>query len=540
MKKYIVSHKKISIFILIVILAVGYWGYKKITDTSGENRYITSKVEKGNIIVSVTGTGQVSASNQIDIKSKVSGEVIYIPVQDGQKVSAGAVIAQLDSKDAQKTVRDAETSLESAKLSLEKLKLQNSDEDMNADLAKAYDDGFTTVSNTFLDLPLVMTGLGDLFVESKLSDNTARSSGEVALDYREQAETLYYKANSAFFRNRIIFRKLDRDSSNSDIENIIDETYNTSKLVNDAIKSTRNFVDYLAEDSDNSSAYSSFQDTLSEYTGTMNGHVSSLLSIKTDIKDYKDAFPTADLDIQNAQLTVKQKENALQDAKDKLADYYVRAPFDGTVARIDIKKTDSISSSTVVATLITKKQIAEISLNEVDMAKVKVGQKANLTFDAVPDLTTSGEVAEIDSIGTEDQGVVTYNIKISFNTQDERIKTAMSVSAAIIADTRKNVLVAPNSAVKSKNGNSYVEMFSLPLAKPNDGSMGSISKIPPEKIPIAIGLSNDAKTEIISGLKEGDEIVIRTILPTTTKTTTSTPGMFGSPSGGNKGGGIPH
>jgi len=540
-KSYIVAHKVMSIIILIIILAIGYWGYKKITNTSGDTRYIISKVEKGTIVASVTGTGQVSALSQIEIKPKVSGDIIFISVKDGQKVGAGTVIAQIDSKDAQKTVRDAELSLESAKLALEKLKLQNSDENMNADLLKAYDDGFTTVSDAFLDLPEIMIGLDELLGESLLSDNSARMSGNTARDYRDEAETLYYTANKAFNTNRKNYRLLDRNSEKSDIENIINETYDTSKLVSDAIKSMRNFVDYLAEDSDDSSAYTSFQDGLSGYTSTVNGHVSSLLSIKTDIKNYKDAFPTNDLDLQSSELTVQQKENALQDAKDKLADYYIRAPFDGTIATVDIKKTDSVSSSTVVATLITKKQIAEISLNEVDMATIKIGQKVNLTFDAVSGLTISGEVAEIDSIGTEDQGVVTYNVKISFDTQDDRVKSGMSVSASIITNQKENVLLVPNGAIKSKNEKSYVEMFEVFLPRPTDGLLGSISLTPPNKILVEVGLSNDTHTEISWGIKEGDEIVVRTILPTATTIKTSAPSMFGS-SGGSKpsgGGGIP-
>ncbi|MFA6273998.1 MAG: HlyD family efflux transporter periplasmic adaptor subunit [Candidatus Paceibacterota bacterium] len=539
-KSHIVTHKVFSLIILIVIVSVGYWGYRKITDTSDEIRYIISKVEKGNIIASISGTGQVSASSQIDIKPKVSGEVAYILVKEGQSVNTGTIIIQLDAKDAQKTVRDAEASLESAKLSLEKFKLQNSDENMNADLLKAYDDGFTTVSDAFLDLPSIITGLDDFLGLNNLSDNAARMISNTARDYRDSAEKIYYEAKNMFEDTRKVFRTLDRNSEKSEIEAIINETYETVKLINDAVKTMKNFVDYMAEESNTSSEFTSIQNTLSTYTGTVNDHISSLLSIKTDIKDYKDAFPTTNLDLQSSELTVKQKENALQDAKDKLADYYIRAPFEGTIATIDVKKTDSVSSSTVVATLITKKQIAEISFNEVDAAKIKVGQKVELIFDAVQDLKILGEVVEIDSIGKEDQGVVTYDVKISFDTQDDRVKTTMSVSATIITDSKENVLMVPNSAIKSKNGESYIEMFNVDLPKPTDGLVGSISIFPPKKIPVIIGLSNDSKTEIISGLKEGDEIVVRTILPTATTVKTSAPSMFGS-SGGNKpSGGIPH
>jgi multidrug efflux pump subunit AcrA (membrane-fusion protein) len=111
----------------------------------------------------------------------------------------------------------------------------------------------------------------------------------------------------------------------------------------------------------------------------------------------------------------------------------------------------------------------------------------------------------------------------------------MSVTAAIITDIKQDVLVVPNSAVKSQggeSGTSYVESFDAPLPAPSDGLIGSISKNIPNKIPIEVGLSNDSQTEVASGLKEGDEIITRTILPTSGNTTAAAPSLFG---GGNRG-----
>jgi RND family efflux transporter MFP subunit len=213
-----------------------------------------------------------------------------------------------------------------------------------------------------------------------------------------------------------------------------------------------------------------------------------------------------------------------------LSDYYIRAPFDGTIASVSVEKSDSVSSGTVVASLITKKQIAEIPFNEVDVAKIKVGQKTTLTFDAIPDLTISGEVAEIDSVGTVSSGVVNYNVKISFDTQDDRIKPSMSVSAAIITDMAQDVLVVSSSAVKTKNGSSYVEMFDTPLADSVAGVQGSLSKVLPRQQTVTVGISDDTSTQIISGLKEGDIIVTKTITGTAAATA-STKSILGSMGG---------
>jgi len=242
------------------------------------------------------------------------------------------------------------------------------------------------------------------------------------------------------------------------------------------------------------------------------------------------------LDIQSSELVLEQRRNALLDAKEKLADYFIYAPFAGTIAKLNTKKSDAVTSGTLVATLITKQKIAEISLNEVDVSKIKVGQKATLTFDAVSGLGIAGSVAEVDTVGTVSQGVVTYNVKIGFDTQDDRIKPGMSVSAAIITDIKQDVLIVPQSSVKSQGDTYYVEMFASPLVSSGD-TQGTTSSVLPQQRIVEVGISNDMSYEIVSGLKEGDQIVSRIITATTkTQSTIQTPSLFGSPSG-NRGGG---
>ena len=118
-----------------------------------------------------------------------------------------------------------------------------------------------------------------------------------------------------------------------------------------------------------------------------------------------------------------------------------------------------------------------------------------MTLDAVSDLGITGEVVEVDGLGTVSQGVVNYTVKIAFDTQDERVKSGMSITANIITNIKQDVILVPNSAVKSSNGE-----FVLIL----DNNV-------PRNQTVEIGLSNDTMTEIISGVNEGDEVVTQTI-----------------------------
>ena len=243
------------------------------------------------------------------------------------------------------------------------------------------------------------------------------------------------------------------------------------------------------------------------------------------------------LDIRSQDLTIRQRQNSLSDAIAKLADYTVRAPLDGIIAELNVKVGDQASSGAALATLVTKQKVAEVSLNEVDVAKVKVGQKVILTFDAVEGLSITGQVAEVDTLGAVSQGVVSYAVKITFDTQDERVKSGMSVSAAIITDVKQDVLIVPSSAVKSQGDNYYVEVFA-PSVPGSQSNQAFASATPPSRQTVATGLSNDTDTEIVSGLKIGDRIVTRTITSTTSATTTSAPSLFGGQGNRQGGGGI--
>lgn len=226
------------------------------------------------------------------------------------------------------------------------------------------------------------------------------------------------------------------------------------------------------------------------------------------------------IDLQSAKNAIAQRQadvtaaaQRVADAQEALADYTVRATFDGTAARVTVQKGDQVSPSTVLTTLLTDAKIAQLSLNEVDVAKLRVGQKATLSFDAVPDLTIAGSVYDIDTIGTVSQGVVNYAAKILFQTQDPRVKSGMSVSASIITDVRTDIILVSNAAIRRTNGEVSVQILPPSVASSTDLAMGVVVATPPENRIVEVGISNDQATEITQGLQEGELIVTRIIDP---------------------------
>ncbi len=578
----ILKNKTLRVIIIIFILIIGYFVYKNLTKKNYQTFYLLTEVKKDSIIVSVSGSGQISTSDQIEIKPKISGELLSLNIKEGQFVKAGTLIARLNDKDLQKNIRDAEISLESAKISLEKLKkpvdelslLQAENALINAketkqkaenDLKKTGDDGFNTVANAFLDLPSIMSGFYEVLFNTDLRSyqwnidyyaDVVKNYDPKVVEYRDETYEKYQIARASYDKNFENYKSTNRYSGSEKIISLIEETYETTKKIAEAIKSANNLIQFykdklIERDLKPNPKADTAISSLSTYTGKTNSHLLSLLTIKNTIENSLNTIASAErtikekeeslkklkegpdeLDLRSAELNVKQRENALSDAKEKLKDYYLYAPIDGIIASVaDVKIGDSISSATVLATLVAKQKIAEISLNEADAVKIKVGQKATLTFDALPDLTLTGKVSEIDTIGTVSQGVVSYGIKIVLDTDDEKIKPGMSVMVNIITDFKDNVLVLPNSAIKTQVGNYYVELVEVPEEKKEDflnNRSGVVLTTQPKKQFIEIGLANDSLTEIVFGLNEG-EIVISSTISSTRSQTTQSSGQFQIP-----------
>ncbi len=524
-KSFISNHKIWSFIILLVIIFLVYLFFFK-SKTTTETKYVSSAVSKGNIIVSVSGTGQIESADTININAKVSGDVISVPVKVGQEVKKGTLIASMDS-------RDARIVLETAQLSLDKIKkldpltvLQKENSTI-----KTYTDGWNNTSAFLIDMNVVVTGMYDisngyLGYKNKM---LLSESGKIKLDASEKA---YWEAKKSLDTTTSLYKTLSINSSKDEIKNLISKTLDTAKVVSNGVKLTQASLDYTiySLDATSTTDATNNQKNLTSWTATTNNYLNSIATNLNNINEssqsLSDTLAGADeLDIRQAELNLETKQNSYND-------YFIRAPFDGIIATLTAKVGQTASGS--IGTLIAKQKIVKISLNEVDIAKIKLGQKATLSFDAIDGLTITGKVDGIDSVGTVSQGVVTYNVTIVLDVDDARVKPGMSVSATIITDTAQDVVIVPSSAVKEKNGVSYVETLGLATSTVTD-SQGLVSTVKPISVNITVGLVDDMSSEIISGLKEGDIIITKTITTSTSAKTTTAPSILGAV-GGNKAG----
>lgn len=562
--KKIFKNRPLFAFFVILIVVAGYFGYRSLAGNSTvAPQYVTAKVQRGTLVVSVTGSGQIAASNQINVQPKVAGTVVKIPVANNQPVKAGDILIKLDTTDNERAVRNTETSLENAKLSLASLleppttstllqaqqsvvQAQQSLLTNQNNLITDYANAYTDISNTFVDLPGVMTGLNGVLYNSVVNKpqtdidayvNLANSYNSNAYQYGQNAVAGYQMALTAYNQSLADFKNSTINSSTSTIEALLAETYSVLKTISIANSNVKNFLDLVNNTLQQvqqkaPSQLSTDVANMLSYISTTNSHLSTILQIQNAIQSDKQSIVTAtlssgqtaaaldqlqsgptELQVQTQNLAIAQAENALYDAQQNLADDQIRAPFDGIVTNITAKVGQTAGAGTAVAVLVSNAQLAQATFNEVDIVNVKVGQQATITFDALPNLTLTGKVSQVDTIGTVSQGVVSYNVQVSLDVPSQQVKPGMSDGVSIITSVKQDVLTVPNSAVTTKQGVSTVQVMQ--------------SNGVPNAVEVTTGLANDSITEIVSGLNEGDAVVTRTTTKSASTQTQTTSGLGG-------------
>ncbi|HEY1037593.1 MAG TPA: HlyD family efflux transporter periplasmic adaptor subunit [Candidatus Paceibacterota bacterium] len=578
------KHKVISAIALVALVFGGYQLAQAMFGGSGETRYALARVARGELKNTIIGTGQVSASNQIELKAKASADIIRINAKAGLELKAGDVIAQLDTK-------NIAISLETARLSLQKTTKPADATDINqaqyaiddavqakaeaeVNLAKAYQDALTAVSSSFIDLPAIISGMSNMLYsrDGFLNDASPALMAASAQSYRNTAGVQFDLASNDYKSVQSAYKESARSNATATTDSLLTEAHSMASTLSESLKNAAIAADYIKARVTGQSATNASA-ALNEINGWIsknNSNLNALISAKTSIENAKNTVTTAGrninqkkealidlqegadpLDVRSQQLSVRQREL-------EYGDYFVRAPFDGVLASLTAKVGDSASNG--IGTFITKQKIAEVTLNEIDAANVVVGQPVELSFDAVEDVTATGTVASIDLVGTVSQGVVSYTTQIAFDTEDERIKPGMSVTATITTKSKADVLLVPVAAVKTRGNQKYVEIAQMGnedrRARFEGGASGEAMgtgaaagmmvmnangialENPPVERMVTIGDSSDTYTEITSGLEVGEFVVTRTIADSgnsTTATAQSSGGLFGS--GARAGGG---
>ena len=562
------THKKTVIAVILIIIAT-VWYYQS-THTTTATSYTVKPATIGTVRTTVSGTGQVSSSQELAIYPQVSAKVLSVKVHNGDTVTKGQIVATLDSTNAY-------FNLENARIALAKLQTSNpisnvSDENTvvtnQNSLTQNYQSAFNTIATSYNNLGSIVTGLNDIFYGKTSSlyftdVNVGASTGATGQQYRLAAGVLLDKATSEYAAFRDAYINIDQNSTTS-ITKSLDAELAMVKDLNDAVKASSVAVNYVIGQtalSSRTNAMTSDQNNITSWLTIVGTDNVNLSNAKATITNSQQSYTQALANLSanqttNSPLDLRAAELSLEQAQTTFDEYTIRAPFDVVIGNVTLHTGDNAGASTIIGTVVTKDYVSTIVLNEVDVAKVSVGQPVVVTFNALPNVTATGTVIDVDSVGSVSQGVVSYNVKISINSDNPNIKAGMSINASIVTAQESNVIVVPNSAIKTVNGRSFVQIPTTPVVNPyqaNASSTGSttrryngtanvgISVASVVTKPVTVGLSDNTNTEIMSGLNAGDYVVTQTLTGTAAKagsTNILSSLTGGARTGGGTGGGF--
>jgi HlyD family secretion protein len=210
--------------------------------------------------------------------------------------------------------------------------------------------------------------------------------------------------------------------------------------------------------------------------------------------------------IAQARAQVGQDQANLKQLEEQLSYTDIESPLDGVVLSRNVELGDAVSSILVLgssATLVmtlgdTSEVYVKGKVDESDIGKVYLGQPARIKVESFKDKTFNGKVTKISPMGVEKDNVTTFEVRVSISNPGGELKAEMTANAEVILDEHKNVLQIPEGAILyDKDKKASVE---VPDPRAKDGK---------KKLAVNIGISNGAKTELLSGLKEGDEVVLQ-------------------------------
>ena len=210
--------------------------------------------------------------------------------------------------------------------------------------------------------------------------------------------------------------------------------------------------------------------------------------------------------LKQARAQVLQSQASLKQLEEQLSYTTITAPMDGVILSRDVEIGDAVSSILVLgstATLVmtegdTTQVYVQGKVDEADIAHVYMNQPARIKVESFRDRVFNGKVTKIAPLGVEKDNVTTFEVRVSIQNPGGELKAEMTANAEIILEEHKNVLQIPEGAILyDKDKKASVE---VPDPKGKEGK---------NKVAVNIGISNGAKTEVLSGLKEGDQVVLQ-------------------------------
>lgn len=355
------------------------------------------EVARGDLTISVSGSGNIEVANEAKLVFGVGGRVAKVNVEEGDRVTKGQVLVSLDTISLERAVKTAEQGVKTAEIAIRTAEI---------DLELATNDYRKitypyTYSTWVFDVPAAIVATAD--AQRQLTE--AQEALEIGLSFEQYWE---------------VWRQLKKAQDN---------------LVEVQSRLTRGQGPDIFE------------------TGIIPiADYWTLRAAELKVKKAQIALDKAKNDLDKA-------KNDLDKANDELEKAVILAPFDGVVASVYVEEGDTVSTSSQVLHLLDLTSMElKVEVDEIDIPGVEPGQRAIISVDALPSLKLEGRVTFVSPLAKKEAGVVLYEVKIGFAVpQGSGLMAGMSAEADIVINERNNVLLVPSRAItEDSQGNPVV------------------------------------------------------------------------------------
>ena len=452
----------------------------------------TAVVSRGDIIQSIDASGNVDSVQSKNLTLPSAGKVLK-SVEKGDSVKKGDILIEIDNRKTKLLVEQAAENIKVAESSLKVAEINykgaldanhvaiQAAQKNNELYQQLSDNAYNNLENT--------NGLGDASIESAaIALQNAQNSFDASI---HQAQISIYNATDKL--------RIDREATAGDVIVVGDEnalnsaqaSYNSTlttatnsiNSASAALNSAEEQARLNSESAEGAYAQASINQSIA-YWNTISSLEQAEKQISATLESINTAKEQVNLAKINLDITSIELENST-----------ISMPFDGLVQAVNFKEGEYLSPAVTAVTVISNDFVIKTDIEETDIGRIKPGQEADITLDAYPDEKIKGMVDDVSPISKNTAGVISFQVTIKpEESKSGLLLFGISANTTIYTSKIENVLLVPSLAVFEENSRSYVWKLN--------------EKKEPMQVEVKTGASDFENTEIKSGLKEGDEVLL--------------------------------
>mgnify|MGYP005785820265 FL=1 len=524
--------KKFAVAGVALVVAAGV-GWQMLSpgqsSAASATSYTTAEVTRMDVSSSITGSGTLEAADSYSVTTLIEGSILTADFEEGDEVEEGTILYTIDSSDASNSLEQAEISLNQAQ--------------------RSYNNQLESQEDLIITAPVS----GQVYsIDVEVGDDVA--AGETVATIRD-SQTMSLEVSfpaddaSSFYVGQSATVTLD--STFETLTGTISEISGTDTVLTGNVIVRSVTIDVsnpggLSTEQTASAAVGTATSTASgtftykeeeTVTAQVSGEVSSIRVSEGDQVSNGQiliVLTSDDLDdsLQSASESLRNAEISLENQYENLDDYTITSPIKGTIVDKNYNAGETTEANQVLCTIYDLSYLTmTLSVDELDIASIEVGQSVSIVADAVEDTTYTGTVTKVSVAGTSSGSATTYPVTIRIEETDGLLP-GMSVDATIELASAEDVLAIPSAALN--RGDTVLVTADSPSAA--NGTLVESTAEDGEdyySVEVTTGVSGDDYIEIVSGLQEGDTVAY---IPTSSSS--SEMGMMGGMPGG-MGGGMP-